>query len=94
MTNWTDEELEKFIKENREKLIQNKPTAGHDVKFLTKLQLRIKSIVDLTPYFVKVAIITIIIFLCSIFIWYSFMRPDKSKPIIENIIEQFKKDKK
>ena len=67
------------------------PSENHEENFLKKLQSRFKEYVDLTPYFVKVAIITIIVFLCSIFAWYSFMRPDPSKPVIENIIDQFKK---
>jgi hypothetical protein len=93
MKDWTEEDLEKFIKENRDKLIKSKPTAGHEIKFMTKLQLRVKSFIDLTPYLVKVVIVTIIVFLCSMFVWYSFMRPDKNKPIIKNIIEQFEKKK-
>ena len=92
MKDWTDEELEKFIKENKDALVDGcRPVIGHEVKFLAKLQLRFKEYVSITPYLVKVAIVTIIVFLCSIFAWYSFMRPDKSKPVIENIIEQFKK---
>jgi hypothetical protein len=93
MKDWTEEDLEKFIKENRELLLKGKPTTGHEIKFMTKLQLRVKSFIDLTPYLVKVAIVTIIVFLCSMFVWYSFMRPDKNKPIIKNIIEQFEKKK-
>ncbi len=94
MKNWTDEELEKFIRENKDALVDGcRPVVYHEEKFLKKLQLRFKDYIDLTPYFVKVAIVTIIIFLCSIFVWYSFMRPDKNKPIIKNIIEQFEKKK-
>ena len=69
------------------------PSENHEEKFLTKLQSRFKEYVSITPYFVKVGIITIIVFLCSIFAWYSFMRPDPSKTVIENIIEQFKTKK-
>jgi hypothetical protein len=67
------------------------PSENHEEKFLKKLQSRAKKFVDLTPYFIKVAIVTIIVFLCSMFVWYSVMRPDPSKPVIENIIDQFKK---
>ena len=67
------------------------PSMNHEEKFLRKLQLRAKKFIDLTPYLIKVAIATILIFASSIFIWYSFMRPDPSKTVIENIIEQFKK---
>jgi hypothetical protein len=93
MADWTEEELDKFIEEHRDLLIKNKPTNGHEIKFMTKLQLRVKNFIDLTPYLVKVAIITIIIFIASIFVWYSFLRTDKNKPVIENIVNQFKKDK-
>jgi len=94
MKEWNEEELEKFIKENKNALVDGcRPIVGHEVKFMTKLQLKVKHFVDLTPYFVKVAIVTIIIFLCSIFTWYSVMRPDPSKSVIENIIEQFKPSK-
>ena len=67
------------------------PSENHEEKFLTKLQLRFKEYVSLIPYMIKLAIITLIVFLCSIFAWYSFMRTDPSKTVIENIIEQFKK---
>ena len=93
MKDWTEEELEKFIRGNKDKLIKSKPTVGHEIKFMTKLKLRVKSVIDITPYLVKVAIVTIIVFLCSIFIWYNFIRKDKTKPVYENIVNQFKKDK-
>ena len=67
------------------------PSKNHEERFLMKLRMRTKKFIDLTPYLVKVAIATILIFSASIFVWYSFMRPDPSKTVIENIIEQFKK---
>jgi len=73
--------------------MERQPSENHEERFLAKLQSRAKKFIDLTPYFVKVAIVTIIIFLCSIFTWYSVMRPDPSKSVIENIIEQFKPSK-
>jgi hypothetical protein len=72
-------------------VMERLPSENHEEKFLTKLQSRFKEYVSLTPYLVKLAIVTIIVFLCSIFVWYSFMRPDKNKTVIENVIEQFKK---
>jgi hypothetical protein len=71
--------------------MESLPSENHEERFLKKLQSRFKEYVDLTPYFIKVAIVTIIVFLCSIFIWYSFLRIDKNKPVIENIVDQFKK---
>jgi hypothetical protein len=74
-------------------VMERLPSENHEEKFLKKLQSRFKNYVDLTPYLVRVAIVTIIIFLCSIFIWYSFMRPDPNKGVIKNVIEQFEKKK-
>ena len=73
--------------------MENLPSENHEEKFLKKLQSRFKEYVNLTPHLVKVAIVTVIVFLCSMFIWYSFMRPDPSKGVIKNIIEQFQKKK-
>ena len=71
--------------------MEKQPSKNHEEKFLAKLQLRFKKYIDITPYLIKVAIVTLIIFLCSIFVWYSFLRPDKNKTVIENVVEQFKK---
>jgi hypothetical protein len=73
--------------------MEKMPSENHEEKFLKKLQSRFKEYVDLTPHLVKVGIVTIIVFLCSMLIWYSFLRPDKNKPIIENVIDQFKHKK-
>jgi hypothetical protein len=69
------------------------PSENHEEKFLRKLQMRAKKYIDLTPYLVKVAIITVIVFIGSFLIWNTFIRKDKDKSVIENVIEQFKSKK-
>ena len=92
MKNWTDEELEKFIRDNKDALVDGcRPVVGHEIKFMTKLKLRVKSYIDITPYLVKIAIVTVIIFIASALIWNNFIRKDKTKPVYENIVNQFKK---
>ena len=71
--------------------MERQPSENHEVRFLAKLQSRAKKFIDLTPYLIKVAIVTVVIFVASSLIWYSFFRIDRNKPIIENIIDQFKK---
>jgi len=71
--------------------MERQPSENHEERFLAKLRARTKKFIDLTPYLVKVAIVTVVIFVSSMFIWYNFMRPDPTKTVIENIIEQFKK---
>lgn len=93
MKDLNEKNIEEFIKKNRDEIFTDVPKDNHEKKFLYKLELNVKRFIDLTPYLVKVAIVTIIIFICSIFIWYNYMRKDKNKPVIENIVDQFKKDK-
>jgi len=47
MRNWTDEELEKFIKENRDALVDGcRPVVGHEKRFLKKLKSTAERIID------------------------------------------------
>ncbi len=93
MKDLNEKDIEEFIRKNRDEICCDVPKDNHDEKFLFKLGLRVKKIIDLTPYFVKLAIVAIIIFIASIFVWYNYLRKDKTKPVIENIVNQFKKDK-
>jgi hypothetical protein len=87
---WTEEKLEKFIKENKDALIDGcRPVIGHEGHFLLKLSKRFKKFISIVPYLVKVLIITVIIFACSIFVWYKFLK----HPIASAVIEKFE-DKK
>jgi hypothetical protein len=83
---WTDETLEKFIKENKDAFIDGrKPTIKHEEHFLLKLSKRFKKFISIVPYLIKVLIVMVIIFGCSIFIWYKFLK----HPIVDTVIEKF-----
>jgi hypothetical protein len=86
-----DEKLKRYAREFRDEF--GEPSDGHEEKFLAKLHSRVKKFVDLTPYLVKVAIVTVIIFIGSILIWQNFIRKDKNKPVVRSIIEQFQPKK-
>ena len=92
---FTEKDIEDFAKNSKKAGYGelDHPSENHEEKFLRKLQMRTKKFVDLTPYFIKVAIVTIIVFLCSILIWNAFIR-DKNKPVVKSIIEQFESKKK
>lgn len=94
MKDLNENNIEEFIKKNRDEIFTDVPKDNHEEKFLYKLGLSVRKFIDLTPYLVKVAIVTIIIFVASALIWNRYLRKDKNKPVIENIIDQFKKDKK
>lgn len=82
---WTDEKLEQFIRENKDALIDGcRPTVYHEENFLLKLSKRFKKFISIVPYLVKVLIVTIIIFVSSIFVWYKFMK----HPIVDTVIKK------
>ena len=87
---WTDDKLEKFIRDNKDTLVDGcRPMAGHERNFLLKLAKRFKKLISIVPYLIKVLIVTIIIFACSIFVWYKFLK----HPIVDTVIEKFETKK-
>jgi hypothetical protein len=91
---WTDEQIEQFIKDNRDRFNLVPVSDRHEDRFLSKLTKRFRKIVSIVPYLVKVAITTIIVFIVSFWLWNSYIRKDRHeitlKQKIENIIT-FKK---
>lgn len=70
-----EQELEKFIRENKDKFDIYEPESGHSDNFLKKLAKKFKEVIDIVPYLVKVGIATILIFFLSFLIWKSFICP-------------------
>lgn len=82
--------IETFIRENRDKFETNSINNLHEQKFLIKLANKFKKFINIAPYLLKVFIVTIIIFIVSIWIWNSYIRKDRNeitlKQKIVNII--------
>jgi len=70
-----EEELEKFIRENKDKFDVNEPESNHDQHFLNKLINKFKEVINIVPYLVKVGLATILIFILSFFIWRTYFCP-------------------
>ena len=80
MGNWnnlSEEELERFIKANKDKLNIYRPTRNHEEHFLIKLAKKFKRIISIVPYLIRVAIVTVFIFAFSVWIWNSYIRWDR-----------------
>jgi hypothetical protein len=76
MIDWTEEKLEKFIRENKDKF-EVMPRPGNEETFLLKLIKRIKhAIISIGPYLIKVGIVTFIVWGISILLWYFFDMPN------------------
>lgn len=91
---WNEENIEIFIREHKDQFNKYDPSTYHENKFINKLIKRFKKFVSIVPYLIKLTVITIIIFIISIWLWNSFIRKDRNnitlKQKIENIIT-FKK---
>ena len=69
--------LEKFILENRDELGNYNPQGNHMEKFLRRLNAKIKHYINIVPYLIKVAAVTIIMFMISVAVWNNFIRKDR-----------------
>jgi len=87
---WTEQNIETFINENKDKFSRCDPSIYHNDHFLLKLTLRFKKFISIVPYLIRVLIVTIFIFSTSIYIWNNYIRKDRHeitlKQKIENII--------
>ncbi|MGD0755575.1 MAG: hypothetical protein ABR927_10990 [Bacteroidales bacterium] len=78
--------IEKFIRENKDKFGVYRLPDNHLEKFLFKLNYRLRHIISIVPYLIRVSIATIIIFLASILIWNNYIRKDRHEVTLRNKI--------
>jgi hypothetical protein len=84
MTN--NDNIEKFIRENRDKIGVDQPQDIHMEKFLIKFNNRILHIISIVPYLIRVAIVMVLIFAVSILIWNNYIRKDRHEITLRNKI--------
>jgi len=75
MKNWKEEDLEKFIRDNKDKFDADQPESNHNQHFLNKLINKFKEVINIVPYLVKVTIGTILIFILSFLVWRTYICP-------------------
>jgi hypothetical protein len=75
MKNWDEEELEQFIRKNKDKFNTYHPEPSHKKLFLKKLIKRFKEVISIVPYLVKVGVATVLIFILSFIIWRFYLSP-------------------
>ena len=89
---FTEEELEDFIRENKDKFDVYQPKENHSNKFLVKLQDRLHKIfVSIVPHLVKVAITTVIVFAVSLFVWNGWIRSDRDQMSLGSVSSEYRK---
>ena len=75
MKSLREEELEKFIRDNKEKFDISEPESDHGQHFLKKLVKKFKEVINIVPYLVKVGLATILVFFLSFLIWRAYICP-------------------
>ena len=88
MDKLTEDNIEQFICDNRERFDTYDPSTYHNNKFLVKLYNKFKKIISIVPYLIRVFIVTIIIFVISIWAWNSWIRKDRYEITLKQKIEQ------
>jgi hypothetical protein len=86
MTRFTENNIEKFIRDNKDKFGIYSPKDSHMDTFLSKLNSRIKNIISIAPYLVRVAVATVLIFSASIIVWNNYIRRDRHQISLGNKI--------
>lgn len=83
---FTENTIENFIRENREKFGVYHPPDGHMEKFLFKIKYRIHYIISIVPYLIRLGIASVLIFTASVLIWNNFIRKDRNEITLEKKI--------
>lgn len=73
----TEDNIEEFIRKNKDKFDRYYADNQHEERFLQKLSRRFKKFISIVPYLIRVLIMTIIIFTASIIIWNNYIRKDR-----------------
>jgi hypothetical protein len=81
-----EDSIEDFIRDNKDKFGVYHPPDNHVEKFLFKLNYKIREIIDIVPYLIKVGIVTVTIFIASIAVWNNFIRKDRQQITLKNKI--------
>ncbi len=86
MVRINEDSIENFIRENKEKFSVCHPPVNHLDKFILKINLKVRHIISIVPYLLRVAVATVIIFLASILIWNNYLRKDRHEISLKNKI--------
>jgi len=79
---FNEDTIERFIRENKDKFGVYRPPDGHMEKFLFK----IKYIMSIVPYLIRLGIASVLIFTASVLIWNNYIRKDRYEISLENKI--------
>jgi len=85
------EKLDDFVKKNKNKFDCEEPQLEHEKRFMFKLNERFKKIISIIPHLIKVAIITIVIFIISFIIWDNFIDHPSDQKSLSQVSWKYRK---
>jgi hypothetical protein len=86
MPTLSEKNIENFIRKNKDIFGDYRLPDNHVERFMYKLNRRIRNIISIVPYLIRVAIATIVIFSASIIIWNNYIRKDRHEITLRNKI--------
>jgi len=89
MSTLTEKNIENFIRKNKDKFGDYHVPDNHLERFMHKLNNRIRNIISIVPYLIKVTIATVVIFTSSIIVWNNYIRKDRHEITLRNKISLF-----
>jgi hypothetical protein len=78
--------IEDFIRENKDKFSVYRAPYSHLEKSLFKINYRIRLIINIAPYLIRVSVATVIIVIASIVVWNNYIRKDRHEITLKNKI--------
>jgi hypothetical protein len=86
MPTLSEKNIENFIRKNKDIFGDYRLPDNHVERFMYKLNRRIRNIISIVPYLIRVSIVTIVIFTASIIIWNNYIRKDRHEITLRNKI--------
>lgn len=84
--------IEDVIRKNRSFFDEAEPSEGHFERFKGKLEARFsaRKKINIGPYLLRAAVVTLLVTLSSLYTWEHFIRPDRSKMTLSQVSPQYR----
>jgi hypothetical protein len=84
--------IEDIIRTNKGFFYDAEPSEGHFERFRSKLEARftVRKKINIGPYLLRAAVVTLLVTLSSLYTWEHFIRPDRSTMTLSQVSPQYR----
>lgn len=84
--------IEEIIRKNRGYFDEAEPSEGHLERFMSKLEAKfaIRKKINIGPYLLRAAVVTLLVTLSSLYTWEHFIRPDRNTMTLSQVSPQYR----